>query len=269
LLLTIAAAGAPAQDPPSEETIDFFRINCTSCHTIGGGPLTGPDLKNVAQRQERSWLVEFLLAPKAKIDSGDPYGQALLANARGVYMPTVPGLKSDLAGKLLDLIAAESALEKSRFSGLQLSDRPLTQTDVALGRDLFSGAVELAAGGPACISCHSVSGLAGLGGGRLGPDLTSAYSRLEGRKSLGAWLSSPPSVVMQPLFTNKPIDSEEILALVAYLESVARGGEAEAPATSLEFILAGIGLAAVLMVLFDVLWRRRFRTVRRALLAHR
>ena len=32
---------ASAQDTP-----DYFRQNCMNCHTIGGGRLTGPDLKD-------------------------------------------------------------------------------------------------------------------------------------------------------------------------------------------------------------------------------
>ncbi len=95
------------------------------------------------------------------------------------------------------------------------------------------------------------------------------YSRLEGRTALGAWLSSPSSIVMQPLYSDAPLDSEEVLALVAYLQRTASSGELEAESSSLEFVLAGIGLAAFLMVLFDVLWRKRFRSVRRTLLAQR
>lgn len=265
--MLLLVTGAAAQDPPSEESINFFRINCASCHTIGGGALTGPDLKDLAERAEREWFVEFLLDPKGKLDSGDPYGQKILADARGVYMPPVPGMTNELAGKLLDLIDAESAAETSRFAGLKLSDRPLTAADIDRGEQIFSGAIPLESGGPACVSCHSVTGLTGLGGGLLGPDLSSAYSRLEGRKSLGAWLSSPPSVVMQPLYIDAPLDEEEVLALVAFLQDRAARGEVEAEKSSLEFVLGGIGVAAFLMVLFDVLWRKRHRSVRRSLLA--
>ena len=268
-LLGLLAANATAQDPPSEESINYFRTNCASCHTIGGGRLTGPDLKGLAERKDREWLVKFLLDPKATLDAGDPYGQKLLSDARGVYRPPVAGMNKELANKLLNLIDAESALEKSKFSGFQISERPLTDLDIATGKALFNGQKALQEGGPACISCHTLSGLSGLGGGLLGPDLSGAYSRLEGRKALGAWLSSPPSVVMQPLYTNSPLDSEEVLALVAYLKATAGTGELEAESTSLEFTLAGIALAAGLMVLFDILWRKRFRSVRRTLLAQR
>ena len=49
---TIAPTIAPAQDTP-----DYFRQNCMNCHTIGGGRLTGPDLKDVAQRRDTEWLI--------------------------------------------------------------------------------------------------------------------------------------------------------------------------------------------------------------------
>src|SRR5262245_54968076 len=37
--LVAAASAARAADPPSEETIAYFKQNCASCHTIGGGKL--------------------------------------------------------------------------------------------------------------------------------------------------------------------------------------------------------------------------------------
>src|SRR3990172_3033186 len=71
-MLSLPAA-AGAQDDAS-----FFRRNCHSCHTIGGGRLTGPDLKDVSQRKSREWFERFVVNPKFVIDSGDPYAQRLL-----------------------------------------------------------------------------------------------------------------------------------------------------------------------------------------------
>ena len=267
LLLTAPSWARASQDPPSEETIQFFKVNCFSCHTIGGGPLTGPDLKGLAERRDRDWSVRFIRDPKAVLDGGDPYASALVAEYRGVVMPSLPGIDATLAGKLYDLIEAESQREKSRFEGIQVSDRPLTEADVAKGHELFWGSEAFAAGGPACVSCHAVAGLGGLGGGTLGPDLTGAYSRLEGRKALGAWLAAPPSPVMQPLFTGHELNEDEILAIVAFLKDAAEGGEREADSSSLTFILLGIGVCAGLLVVFDLAWRNRFRAVRRPLVA--
>lgn len=253
------------QDPPSEETIKFFKTNCQSCHTIGGGRLTGPDLKDAHLRADEAWLADFILDPKGVIDSGDPYAAELFREARGVYMTQVPGMDRTLAEKLVKLIVSESALERSQFAGLQISDRPLTAADVELGRRLFMGSEPYANGAPSCVSCHTVAGIGWLGGGRLGPDLTSAYDRLEGRKALSAWLASPPSLVMQPVFAEHSLEGEEVLALVAYLKDAAEAEGTEAPASTLEFLLAGFAGAVFLLLLFDFLWRRRYRATRRPL----
>ena len=264
--LSSASSALGAQDAPSEETIDFFRLNCMSCHTIGGGRLTGPDLKGAAERADETWLVDFILDPKAVIDSGDPYAAVLLRESRGLVMSKVPGVDRAKAEKLVKLIVAESAKEQSLFAGLQISDRPLTDADVAHGRRLFRGAVAYENGAPACISCHTVSGIGGLGGGRLGPDLTDAFDRLEGRKAISAWLGAPPSLVMQPVYKNHPLEGEEVLALVAYLKQAAESDDEAAPASTLQFVLLGFGGALALLLLFDFLWRKRYRATRRPLI---
>lgn len=267
LLVLTALLSAPSwsQTPPSEETMQFFRQNCASCHTIGGGPLAGPDLKGAHERREPAWIAAFIQDPKKVIDSGDAYAAGLVRDARGVIMPKIPGIDATLADKLVALIAAESALERSAFAGLQVSDRALTGEDVHLGERLFLGRTAFASGAPPCISCHTVAGIAALGGGRLGPDLTEVYARLEGRKALSAWLSAPPSPVMQPVYSRRGIDGDEILALVAYLKDSAESGAAQAAPRTLDLVLGGVLGAFALLVSFDFLWRKRYRATRRPL----
>jgi mono/diheme cytochrome c family protein len=71
--LAAAAAVAFAAEAYADDPASDFKTNCSSCHTIGGGPLQGPDLKDVEKRQERAWLVRFILDPGGVIDSGDAY----------------------------------------------------------------------------------------------------------------------------------------------------------------------------------------------------
>ncbi len=248
-----------------QEAAVFFRQNCHSCHTIGGGRLTGPDLKDVTQRKDRGWLEQFILNPRLVIDSGDPYALQLQQEARGVVMPTVVGLTPVRVQALLDLIDAESKLEKSQFVGLQISNRPFTPAEIAEGRDLFEGNKRLANGGASCVSCHTVKRIGGLGGGKLGPDLTRVYERLHGRRGLAAWLLAPASPTMQPIFKTRPLQTEEVLPLVALLEDSARqGGEADST-PQFNFLLLGLGGAVLVLLAFDAIWRRRFRAVRRPL----
>ena len=264
-LSLLAAASLTAQArPPSEESIKYFRQNCSSCHTIGGGRLAGPDLKDVGKRRDRKWLTKFIKDPKGVIDSGDPYAQKIYKEAR-TYMQAIPGITDARIAKLLDLIDAESVAKKPLFAGAGESKRPLTAADIILGDKLFRGETSFESKAPPCISCHTVSQLGGLGGGRLGPDLTTAYSRLEGRRALSAWLSAPPSIVMQPIYAKHPINEDERLALIAYLKKSAEAGDEFAKSVTMQFLLAGLLLAALILVLFDYLWRFRYRAVRRPL----
>jgi mono/diheme cytochrome c family protein len=258
--LTAAATTAPAQ-----EAADYFRDNCMSCHTVGGGRLTGPDLKNVTQRKDREWLIEFIANPQAMLDKGDPYALKLQQEARGVVMPVVSGISKDRARALLALLDAESKLPKSQFVGMQISDRPFTPYDVAQGKAIFMGERRLSGGGPVCSSCHTLRSAGALGGGRLGPDLTRVYERLQGRKSLAAWMFAPATPTMSSVYKRKALKPEEILPLVAYFEEAARqGGQDDSPAR-LNFFLIGLGGAALGLVIMDAAWKNRFRSVRRAL----
>ncbi len=256
----LLAAAAQAQVPEQ-----YFKQHCASCHTIGGGRLTGPDLKGVTQRQDHDWLINWLLDPEGILKSGDPYAVKLQKEARGAVMTRSPGITPELAEALLDLIDKESKLEKSQFAGSQISDRPLLPEDIAAGRALFMGTQRLKNGGPPCLSCHTVNSLGGLGGGRLGPNLTRAYATLKGRKGLSSWLVSPPSQTMQPVFAAHPLDEEEILPLVAFLKNETEQDLPENQTALINFLLIGIGGAVVLLVIFDLLWNKRFRAVRRPL----
>lgn len=258
IILIAGAMSLPAQDPA-----DFFRGNCTSCHTIGGGRLTGPDLKDVTQKKDRAWLVQFLQSPQAMMDKGDPYALQLREEARGVVMPTINGMTPALAEQLLSMIEAESKLPKSRFAGAQISDRPFTQRDIEIGKALFTGHKRLAGGGPPCITCHTFKGVGGLGGGRLGPDLSKVYERLQGRKAMGAWLFAPATPTMNLVFKDAALKpDEEILPLLALFESTARAGGEDNSSTLAGFFAIGFVVALLFLALAAAVWKARFRAVR-------
>ena len=262
LVLGAMPCGASAQ-----QAADFFQQNCTSCHTIGGGRLTGPDLKDVTKQKDRAWLERFLPSPKAKIDSGDPYALQLQQDARGVVMPNISGMTPQMAKSLLDMIEAESKLAKSRFAGVSISDRPFTATDVAIGTEMFMGTRKLSRGGPPCISCHTLGTISGLGGGRLGPDLTRVYERLGGRKAVGTWLSAPATATMQAVFRQHPLQSEEILPLLSVFENASRRSEPADTETQMNFFMAGLAGASLGLLVMGWVWRKRMQTVRRSMVS--
>lgn len=265
LLVPWFATKAFAIDP-----IKDFERNCKSCHTIGGGRLVGPDLKDVLARAQaegrgREWLVKFIVDPASMLDGGDPHATRLMEEARNVRMANIAGMTKERAESLLDLISAESKLEKSRFRGIQLSDRPFTPEDLALGEQLFTGEVRLAHGGPSCLSCHTIGGMGVLGGGRLGPDLTKVFERYQNRRNLGTWLTAPATETMRPIFRDRPIAEEEILPLLAYFENATKTKEEDAAPRGLVFLLLGLGGAVGAVLLLNRLWHNRFRAVRRPL----
>jgi hypothetical protein len=225
-------------------------------------------LKDVAKRKDRAWLARFILDPPAMIQSGDAYGKQLLDQARGVVMPKLTGLTPEKAETLLDLIEAESKLEQSQFVGLAFSTEPFTAQDIERGRVYFTGLRRLEGGGAACISCHTTHSLGMLGGGRLGPDLSLVFERLQGRKNLSAWLFAPATPTMQSVFQPHPLTRDEIHALVAFLENAAQhSGEADMSGP-LAFLILGLGGSVIGLIGMDWIWRARFRGVRRPLVLH-
>lgn len=250
----------------AEDPVTDFKQNCSSCHTIGGGRLVGPDLKDVEKRQERDWLLKFIIDPAGVIDSGDEYAAKLVQEANNARMNPIAGMSRKRAELLLDLVATESQLEKSQFQGVQISMRPFTKEDIALGGQYFTGEKQLLNGGAACISCHDIGGLDAFAGGSLGPDLTKVFERYEDRRKLGTWLSAPATQTMQPTFREHPMEMDEMLALVAYFEHAAKHEQEESTNAPLIFALIGILGAAVLLGAFNRIWAFRFRGVRKPLL---
>ncbi len=265
-VVVLATVAATAQRASAQDAAQFFKTSCMSCHTIGGGRLVGPDLKGAHERRTREWLQQFIANPKALIDARDATATQILQESRGVVMPTL-GVQPAMVGALIDLIAAESALPRSQFAGAATAGagpRLMTPEDVETGRRIFMGSKLLTKGGPSCISCHQVRGVAALGGGRLGPDLTGAYARLGGQAALTSWFSSPASVTMKPVFATHPITPDEAHALVSYLKVAgARGGTASS--SMVNFVLLGLLGMAIGLVVIDLAWNKRFRAVRRPL----
>ena len=250
----------------AETTAELFKAKCRSCHTIGGGRLVGPDLQDVSQRQDRAWLARFIVDPQTVLASGDAYALKLKEEARGVVMANIPGMTIDQAMELLDLIEAESLLEKSQFAGIEISDRPFTDVDVRNGRNLFLGHQSLKNGGPSCVSCHSVNGIGVLAGGALGPDLNDVFERLNGRRGLMTWLSAPATTTMGAVFGPHPLEAEEeILPLVAYFADLAKNPAESTQAATLIFVLLGLAGTSGVLMTFDAVWSGRFRSVRKDL----
>ena len=93
----------------------MFAKACSTCHTIGRGTLVGPDLKHVSARRNREWLKEFMMAPDRMRAKNDPVVMELRAKFRGVRMPNLGLLETDVAD-LLAYIEARSGIQDAGAS---------------------------------------------------------------------------------------------------------------------------------------------------------
>jgi mono/diheme cytochrome c family protein len=137
--------------------------------------------------------------------------------------------------------------------------------NVETGQKLFMGNLHFKNGGPPCMGCHSIGSNGILGGGALGPDLTSVTTR-RSQSELEAILSNADAAkapVMQPIYAEHPLTAEEQANLLAFMLSAA--GQTE---TNKEWLVIGISLAgfAAAVMLLGLLYRGRLRGVRKLLL---
>jgi mono/diheme cytochrome c family protein len=235
---------------------EVFQQSCASCHTIGDGPTVGPDLKGVTEIREQDWLLEWIQTPDAMLARGDPLATALLEEYNNIAMPNVGITEAD----------AFAVIQFMRFESGDTAEPPpedgpppvVVEGDPVRGEALFTGLSQLSNEGPACMGCHSISGVGELGGGTLGPDLTEVSARY-GPAGLTAALEGLPFPSMQGVFAEKPLTAEEVADLNAFFLKTESSGPA---APNLVFVGIGFGALVFLVALSQLIWRRRLKGVR-------
>ena len=244
-------------DGDREQGETIFLASCQTCHTVGGGPLVGPDLLGVSENRDKDWLFEWIQQPDVMLAEGDPLATQLLQEFNNIPMPNA-GLTDD---EVLAVIAYLGADEVAPPQPTGDTAPPIIEGDPERGEDLFLGILSLQNGGPPCLSCHAVSDSGYLGGGTLGPDLTKVHERY-GDQGLNAALMTLPFPNMQGPFSEKPLTEDEISHLVAYFIQT---GEQETSKPNLIFVMLGVAGIIVLIIVSHLVWRRRLSGVRKPL----
>ena len=239
----------------------YFEQNCAPCHSIGGGVLAGPDLKDVTKRADRHWLVEFIRNPDTKIAAKDKYALRLVEGAQGMTMPGFADINEEFGEELLQYIDQQS-------SGGALAPTAPVLGDAGRGRAIFVGATPLANGGTACMACHRAATVAS-GGGRLGPELTLVHRKLSGDRGLLPWLSNPPTKVMAAVYRARPLTAAEVADLASFFRETSEASRQLSNAPVHRVQLFGIGGSLFVFIVAGVFWRGRVRSVRRAVLGQR
>jgi hypothetical protein len=211
--LFAAASTTPTGDPAATD----FMMKCAGCHTIGGGKLTGPDLRDVA-----AWKPTDLL-PKIKTmetKTGPLSPAEIEALARFLKDPKV--------GERLEARKAQMLLEE---------EAKYEKGDEKKGGDLFYGRILLAGGGLPCASCHRT----GLRGGSFGPDLSPVFAKM-GMIPLISACEKASFREMDAIYRDHPITHQEAIHLAKYLESAAGKPTPEEDSTTLFTGAAGLSL---------------------------
>ncbi len=242
-----------ASDGSPEKGKAIFETKCSPCHTIGGGKRVGPDLKGVTGERPRDWLVKFISNPEKMFQAGDPIAKNLLTQFGGIKMPDL-GLSQQEIADVLSFMGPQQP---------PAATPPTVISDPLRGERLFMGSTPFQNGGPPCVSCHNVSGIPFPGGGILGPDLTSAYSKF-GATTMNSLLATLPFPTMTPIFNKRPLSKQEQGDLEAFFE---KASTRPLTSTTLKIVLSVIGGFIVLMVLTWRIWPRRLHTVRSSLVA--
>ncbi len=259
-IVPAATAATLAVPQPSDEVdprIELFVAKCASCHTVGKGDRVGPDLSGVHTRRDRAWLQQMIQTPSSMLSS-DADARNLLLQYNGVKMPDL-GLSAEDVSSLIDLVT-ECSDAPCVLAGKFVAVGEATDVEIARGRDLFIGNETLVGGGVACMSCHTIRGMnSAVPGGTLGVDLTHAFARL-GDEGLDIALKNPVFPVMNKVFVDHPLETDEAFALRAFLNEANSNPTADASVLSLP--LFGLLGAGAVMVLLNAIWARRLRGVR-------
>lgn len=264
--LIFSAALAYAASP-AEQGQAVFEKNCKVCHTIGGGKNIGPDLKDVTTRRDSAWIISFITGPDKVISQGDPIAKDLVQQFAGLQMPNL-GISQDDARAILAYLKDQSSGGQPVVAPVTAPNPPAQPVttlaaNADAGKDLFTGKQALMNGGPACISCHNVSSIGGIGGGTVGKDLTEPSAKL-GEAGITAILKTPPFPMMKEIYAVKPLTDGEIGSIAAFLASAGSAPSGASQNTAIYFII-GAMVAVIIIELFQVLWRGRLSGVRRSL----
>ena len=290
LLLLVSASpdsGAASGDAAKGKAI--FDLQCSVCHTIGGGTKLGPDLKGVTGLRSEAWLRDFISNPDHMIKSGDPVAKSLLKQFNGLEMPSL-GLSPEQVGEIIAYFKSTASPSRGQAAPpptpapVSPSPAPRTKPPALVqsaqpvpsaappaatpfsrspdsGRQLFTGLTPFQKGGPACGCCHDAAILSFPGGGTLGPDLPGAFAKFgaAGLKSILGTLSFP---TMKPLFDGRPLSLQEQDDLGAFLQNA---GVRSLISRTVEVFLSALGGLLILVLAVWLLWQNRLGAVRRSL----
>lgn len=106
LILSLLFIGGGTYAQSATEGATLFKQKCTSCHAVNR-VVIGPALKDVDQRHEEAWLIEWIQNSQKMIASGDAKAVALANQYKPNVMTAFPELTPDNIKSILAYIKEE------------------------------------------------------------------------------------------------------------------------------------------------------------------
>ena len=203
-----------------------FVDHCLDCHTIGGGESVGPDLISLVD-----WAPEDV-------------DEALERMEEEEFTEPLPDDQKSRLVLFLARADAADLLEEASAPSEEVGEQEVQLVgDAEHGRSLFFGETRFSARGMACGACHQ----AGRKGGNLGADLQGIGER-RSHVALVSACTNLAFPIMKAAYADHKLGEQEVVDLVAYLESDELSGEPGTPTNPVlipGLLLGGLGIAGI------------------------
>ena len=240
---------------------------CKACHSIGQGKLLGPDLLDVSNRRDASWLKSFIKSSQTMVKNGDAQALAIVEEFNNLVMIdyNLPDADINAIIKYIDSFSTsdseggeETSVEDS-LSAIKTAEYLAsidTEENREKGKALFYGERKFKNGGAACISCHHVNTSESIQGGLLAADLTKSFSRNGGLPGIKGILEFPPYPAMKDAYQHAAFTENESVKLQMFLMHVDEEDMVSESSIS-DLMMQGIIGVVILLIIISTVWFKR------------
>lgn len=247
----------------AQDASQIFSEKCASCHTIGKGPLVGPDLA-ASKFQPDAQIeasVKRMQNQAGPLEPGEISAlvQYLKGGANSAPPSTSTATSAGGSGDSQKTAPTKTVVDsgKSEPGAIEQPQQPVKGDEpgsVTAGEELFSGKRSLKNQGMACAACHSVTGASSAG---LGPDLGAIGIKMN-TAALVVASEKTPYRVMKNAYKNNLVTHDEAVDLAAYMSTL-KGTSARRP---IQVELIGFIGAAILIAAVAFGYRNRNKSAR-------